>query len=191
MTTISKKLALAASAIALSAFIGGMLMPTSAEAGFGIKIPKIKVGTNNQGNNGGGTTTNAAQAPKGKNICGRVSYNNTGNYAPAAGFEVYLLHGNSFPRQNPNNKSQLLVDGPHMKLTTTDANGNYSAPIPANVNDYATRGKFPEVKLLFFKSGTSHVSQKRSVTYLGEFTKTENVSRWDVGVNPTEIVFVD
>lgn len=190
MISISKKLLLCASAIALSAFVGGILTPTTAEAGFGIKVPNIKVpGAKVQ--KGSNTSNNAAQAPKGNMICGKVSYNNTGNYKPAAGFDVYLLHGNSFPHRDANDPSVLLVDGPHMKIATTDANGNYSAPIPANVNSFATNGKFPDVKLLFFKPGTGNYAEKRSLNYIGKFTETTSISHWEPGGFQYSIRFVD
>lgn len=190
MSTISKRLALSVSVIALAAFVGGVLSPTTAEAGFGIKVPNIKVPgvkVQKDSNSGG----NTAQAPKGNNICGKVSYNNTGNYKPAAGFDVYLLHGNSFPHKDAKDPSVLLVDGPHMKIATTDANGNYSAPIPANINDFATKGKFPDVKLLFFKPGTGNYAEKRSVNYLGKFTETTSISHWEAGGFQYSIRFVD
>lgn len=191
MNIISKKTALAASALALFAFVGGIMTPTPAEAAIGLKIPKIKVPVGSAKK--GDTANQAAPTTKAKSFSGRAQFNNTGNYKPAAGFDVYLIHGNftyssSWCKEDGN---VLRIFGPGYKIGTTDANGNYSGPIPPNAKDFANSTRFPEVKIMFFKPGFG--SHHVSVTYqfIGEFLKVENISNWNPRTYLTKIVFED
>lgn len=185
MKSIARKFGVLVSAFALGAFVS-VSYTNTAEAGLGIKIPNIKIKTN-----GGQTTNTTSEKPVGNTISGKLSFNESNSCLPGSGFDVYLVDGhfsysNSCYRED-GGVLRILVKG--QKLATSDANGNYSAPMPSNVSAYATQGQFPEVRLLFYKPNVGFSTDTRDVKYLGSFRETKNLSIPMRGRNTSSIVF--
>lgn len=185
MTMFTRKLAVCTCALALLSFSAAV----TAEAGFGLKLPKINLpGISNT--NDPANTTNAPIKQNGGNIQGQVFYNSSNNDLPAAGFDVYLIHG--YTNSHDLYKIQgdaLVIYSHYVKLGVTDAQGRYSAPIPPNINDFASKSQFPEVRLLFYKPNFTFRFEKRMVACLSDFTETKNIDYENQGAKTTHIVF--
>lgn len=185
MTTCSKKLAACACAVALFSFSATM----TADAAFGLKLPKINLpGISNT--NGPANSPNVPITQNGSNIQGQVFYNSSNNGLPAAGFEVYLIHGHTTTSDLYKIQGDaLVIYSDYVKLGVTDAQGRYSAPIPPNINDFASKSQFPEIRLLFYKPNFTFRFEKRMVGCLSDFTETKNIDYENQGAKTTHIVF--
>jgi len=149
MTIFSKKLALGISAMALAAFVGGIMAPTTAEAGFGIKIPKITV--NKGGNsNGGAAKSNSGNKVYRKTV--KIHVMQAQFYKPIVGAEVYEIHCTKTPSTN-DRQAVCTIDADYKLLGRTDSNGDFVVPptvvpfgivvsVPGNGVDYQS---FPDI----------------------------------------------
>lgn len=187
MTAFSKKLTICACGCALLSFSAGIISPMTADAAFGLKLPKIIL--SGPGNTDEASTIRPTPQSTG-NICGQAFFNNTNNGLPAAGFEVYLLRGDPGPGDVfAVEGDTLVIYSPAVKLGVTDEQGRYSAPVPPNINDFASNHRFPEVRFLFYKPNTGFLITKHNMANLTDFRKIENISYGQVGSKTTHVVF--
>lgn len=189
MTSFSKKLVTCACVCALTVFASNVESPMTAEA-FGLKLPKINLpGSVNKSP----SAPSMKQVPKGEQrINGQAFFNNSNNNLPAAGFDVYLVHGALSTSDYTLNGETLTYHTPAVKLGTTDDQGKFSFPVPANVEDFVAHYKFPCVKVLVFKPYTAYVLQEVSADNISEFIDIRNLTAGTpLQSSVGQIIFID
>jgi len=127
MTAFSKKLALGISAVALAAFVGSVMAPTSAEAGFGIKIPKISIQKNTGSSNATNTTNNNSNAKQVYRKTVKIHVMEGKFYKPIVGAEVYLIRTDTVPSTN-DKQAVCTIDADYRLLGRTDGKGDFIVP---------------------------------------------------------------
>lgn len=125
MTTFSKKLALGISGLALAAFVGATITPATAEAGFGIKVPKI--GNMVKGGSGNSGTTKNTNGNKAYRKSIQITVMEAKFYKPIVGAEVYEVHTNTNPSIN-DRQPVCTFDADYKLLGRTDAQGKFFVP---------------------------------------------------------------